>query len=367
MVLDLNINCRPKMLALLIDLGVFRRERFALIDVGCSGGIHPVWRLFKDQLEAYGFDPQRPECTRLSNEEENPNVKYFPYWVGLDDDHEFLKRKKAQQSEISLHFNPWSRLSCTYAARLRSQPQPEPPVSSPARESLADQKVSISEFVGDVGINNIDMIKIDTDGNDLEVAISCQDVIDKCNVLGFMIEAGYVGSFHDTENNFANIDKLMRRNGFSLFSMSVNCYSRADLPLQFEHRMLAQTVSGQPMWGDLVYFRDAGSPEYTKIWDRELSTLKLLKLACLFELFSLPDCAAELINKYSCRIAEIVNPGKLLDLLTPPLHWETLSYEQYTRRFREDMNSFFPSAFNGAVHRLSSWALHHIFRANREC
>ena len=347
-----NINNSPKMLPLLVDLGVFRQERFLLVDVGCSGGIHDSWRFFKDQLEAYGFDPQKSEIAKLSAAEENPNVRYFAYWVGLHNGHEFLNRKRAQQLEDSsyaAYFNPWMRLSCTCAMQLLRQPQTpylqqRDAMVATAGDNLTDQKISISKFVREAGIKNIDMIKIDTDGSDLEVAISCEDVVRECDVLGFMIEAGYIGSYRDTENNFPNIDRFMRKNGYCLFAMSVHRYSRADLPSQFEYPMLAKTVSGQPIWGDLVYFRDAASSEYPKIWARELSTTKLLKLACLFELFSLPDCAAELINKYSSKIADIVSPNKLLDLLTPPLHGESLSYEQYMKRFREDPYSFYPRA-----------------------
>jgi len=344
MSLEININYGPKMLQYLVELEIFRQERFSLIDVGCSGGIHPAWRLFKDQLEAYGFDPKKIDCANLSNQEENPNVKYFACWVGLDEDHEFLKQKKTQLSENAAYFtyfNPWTRLSCWSAEQSQSQSgQSKPTTSTDA--SLADRKISISQFVHDRGIRNIDLIKIDTDGTDLEVAISCEDIIRKCNLLGFMIESRYIGSFHDTESNFPNIDRFMRRNGFCLFAMSVHSYSRADLPAQFEYPMIAKTVSGQPMWGDLVYLRDAASPEYSTIWGSELSTVKLLKLACLFELFSLPDCTAELINKYSQRISNIVDTRKLLDLLTPPLNGKILSYEEYNKRFREEPTSFFP-------------------------
>ena len=344
MSLEININYSPKMLQSLVEAAVFRQDRFSLIDVGCSGGIHPAWRLFKDQLEAYGFDPKKNECARLSKEEKNPNVKYFTYWVGLPDDHEFLKRKKTQELEnpaIYSYFNPFKRASCWSALQSEAQ-QACARKATPPRDDLSDQRIGIAQFVKDMGVENIDMIKIDTDGSDLEAAMSCQDIIRKCNVLGFMIESAYIHSFHDTVNSYANVDGFMKRNGFSLFAMSVHCYSRADLPMQFEYPMLAKTVSGQPIWGDLLYCRDAASPEYREIWKDELSTSKLLKLACVFELFSLPDCAAELINKHSQKISDTANPKKLLNLLTPPLNGKTLPYEEYTKRFREEPTSFFP-------------------------
>ena len=37
-------------------------EKFTLIDVGCSGGIDPIWQLFGPRLKAFGFDPNIGEC-----------------------------------------------------------------------------------------------------------------------------------------------------------------------------------------------------------------------------------------------------------------------------------------------------------------
>src|SRR5471032_2725087 len=51
-------------------------ERFALVDVGCSGGIEPIWRLFGERFAAIGFDASASECRRLAAEETSPNVHY---------------------------------------------------------------------------------------------------------------------------------------------------------------------------------------------------------------------------------------------------------------------------------------------------
>ena len=33
-----------------------KAERFALLDIGCSGGLDPKWRAFGDRLKALGID-----------------------------------------------------------------------------------------------------------------------------------------------------------------------------------------------------------------------------------------------------------------------------------------------------------------------
>jgi hypothetical protein len=32
-------------------------HHFTLLDLGCSSGIDPVWRIFGGRLRAFGFDP----------------------------------------------------------------------------------------------------------------------------------------------------------------------------------------------------------------------------------------------------------------------------------------------------------------------
>src|SRR5581483_2567397 len=102
------------------------------------------------------------------------------------------------------------------------------------------------------------------------------------------------------------------------------------------------TQSGQVIWGDAIYLRDAAAPGFRDFWGKELTLPQLAKLACLYELFCLPDCAAELINAHRARFAEAVDPDRLLDALVSPLPSGRHSYSEYMRRFREDVTEFFP-------------------------
>jgi hypothetical protein len=37
-----------------------------MIDVGCSGGLHPIFERFGPDILAHGFDPVIVECERLA-------------------------------------------------------------------------------------------------------------------------------------------------------------------------------------------------------------------------------------------------------------------------------------------------------------
>ena len=45
------------------------KEPFVLLDIGCSGGINPMWRIFGDRLLALGVDPNIEEVERLKARE----------------------------------------------------------------------------------------------------------------------------------------------------------------------------------------------------------------------------------------------------------------------------------------------------------
>jgi FkbM family methyltransferase len=331
-----------------VERRLLSSDPFMLFDVGCALGIDPVWRFFGDDLHAHAFDPQEEECAKLEAKESNPNVRYHASFVGLPPYDGFH-----QVAVHSSYFQPGSQLdrSSSFAANRRMQARMAP-VATPAsslesteqwsKRALSTRKVSIAEFAAERGINSIDFVKIDTDGHDLEAAASSRDAIQRTDILGFMVECFFAGSGEANENSFRNVDAFMQRQGFALYALTANRYSRAALPAPFLYPALYQTVSGQPVWGDMVYLRDGASKDYRSVWAEDLPVTKLLKLACLYELFQLPDCAAELLLVHGDRLKPVIDPAVLLNLLTPRFHDVERSYDEYLQLFEENPEAFFP-------------------------
>jgi FkbM family methyltransferase len=314
-------------------------QRFMLIDVGCAGGIDTLWRVFGDQLEAHCFDPQQDECRRLAALETNPRIHYHAAFVGLDDAHPYhLHKRELPQSSHYYHFD-WSRSSAGYAHELQVD---VPRQSNSLDIALCDRRISLTDFVHESEIDSIDFIKTDTDGHDLEVLLSGEDIIRQCGVLGFLVECNFTGSAHESENSFHNIDRFMRERGFSLYGLTTNRYSRRHLPAPFAYRLLAQTVSGQVIWGDALYLRDGASPYYHAVWGEDLPLGKLVKLAMIYELCGLPDCAAELIVKHEQQFRRVMDPYRLLDALTPSVAGQRVGYREYLALFEQQVESFMP-------------------------
>src|SRR5262249_4611322 len=100
---------------------------------------------------------------------------------------------------------------------------------------------------------------------------------------------------------------------------------------------------------DVVYMRDGAAEDYATIWEEQLPPIAALKLAALFELFRLPDCAVELILAHRARIAPFIDPERLLDALTPLFEGKRLSYRQYVELFRLTPERFFPRALKSDI------------------
>jgi hypothetical protein len=342
----------------LVKAKTFASEPFTLLDVGCSGGISPFWRIFEPSLTALGIDPVVSECERLNAEEANRTVRYRPMFVGLPDDHPFVQKRGNCEPWGG---NPWNRLSAPLASDiLKTKIQQENRLSvlnDWKGSSLVDQsaKVSVDDLVQQEKLFGLDFIKVDVDGYDLDVILSAEQITRASPVLGYTLEVNFYGSTSDTDHTFHNTDRLMRQWGFDLFGLSLRRYSSAALPSPFEWDAPAQTVFGRPYQGDAVYLRDPmnygtrGAPQ-----SPALSPSKMLKLACIFECFGLPDHAAEIIQANTKYLVDFCNPDELLNALASQLNPTPVSYKQYIEGFMADPTAYYRSKMTEAKPFVSS-------------
>jgi Methyltransferase FkbM domain len=331
----------------LIEMSVLATQPFTLLDIGSSGGIAPFWRVFEPSLAAVGIDPVVSECKRLNGNEASPHIRYRPAFVGLADQDPFVLKRGNNEPWGG---NPWNRLSSAVALEiLQSKTKQEDKLSvlndwqgTGLTESTS--KIGIDDLVREEKLFGLDFIKIDVDGYDMDVLVSGEKSAQAAPVLGFTLEVNFFGSTADTDHTFHNMDKLMREWGFDLFALTVRRYSLAALPAPFEYDSPAQTQFGRPLQGDAVYLRDPmaagtrGGPQCPP-----LSPQKLLKLACLFECFGLPDHAAELIQANADLLLSFCDPAELLNILAREVDPSVSSYSEYIDRFKSDPTSFYPS------------------------
>jgi Methyltransferase FkbM domain len=323
------------------ERGVFDRNPFVLIDVGCEGGIAEPWRAFGTSLVAHGYDPDVTACEEAQAREPFPHVRYHARFVGLPESHPFVQRRRADADQWP-NTNIWGRVTAGYlAAKLQDAEAGEP--AAAARLADPSTIISVEEIVRTEPLPTVDFLKVDVDGPDIEVLESAGDVLADRQVLGVAVEVNWFGSANPSEPTFHNTDRFMREQGYALFGITVRPYSRTDLPAPFLRALYAETRFGQPYQGDAIYVRDLAASE-----QQELAAAypdeKLIKLACIYELIGLPDCAAEVLNRFSPRLGAFGDTEALLDALTPPLLGTKLTYRQYIATFEEKPHLFLPSA-----------------------
>jgi hypothetical protein len=326
-------------------------EPFKLIDVGCSGGIDRRWRLLEPNLHATGFDANVQECTRLREAERNKHVEYIASFVDIEPTHPFAKQAAGKSFWGR---NPWNRLAVARATELKASRTARASNEALTRENLwrqaqladPEKPIVLSEFITARGITNIDFIKIDVDGADFNILNSLDGLLSKLNVMGLLLEVNWFGTSESTDHTFHNTDRFMKQHGFDLFDVTVRRYSMAALPGRFVWPFPSDSMgpAGRPLQGDALYLRDLVSPEFIDL-ARRMTTEKLWKSALLFDLFDMPDCAAELLIAYADRFGGRVVVRPMLDTLARRQSsslgrmWD---YREHMRRFDEQDRAFYP-------------------------
>jgi hypothetical protein len=332
-----------KLIEALVGAGAFRDDPVVLVDVGASGGISRCWRLFGECLQAIGFEPFLREVDRLNAESESPRERYEAFFVGCPQKQ--LPAEIVDDPTACHNTLRWLETSASEYQQITGR--------SHAREvfnrgdpdtSLAAATFTLDEYFFErkPGLPTGDFNNIDTDGSDLQVLFGAERLLREKEVLGIQVEAQLHGRTHPYSNTFANIDQFLRERGFALFDFPLSKYSRRALPAKFAVPIPARTETGQTHFGDALYFRDLADPLYEKKYGYDLGPAKALKLAGLFALFGIPDCAADIIVS---RREEFERLGigavqSWLDSLVPPLNGVQLSYEDYMSVFRSAPQTF---------------------------
>lgn len=316
----------PPLTLHLVGRGLLTPSPLVLADVGVSGGIDPCWSCFGEALRVWGFDPLEGEIALLAGE--NPRHTYVAAKVGC----RCLPAGKGEAGSVTRRNNHChKRLASTWAVEIIENFTLDRYDRS-GQCRLSDRLIELDDyFPGEAGtVPNF--LKIDTDGFDLDVLLGSRRLLDAPGLLGLSVESQFVGNIGPKANVFSNIDTLLRRHGFTLFDLDPARYARRSLPAPFMFKAPVHSSTGQLVWAEAVYFRDYGNPDYEKMWGIAPEKADILKLACLFELYGLADCAADLLLKYGGHFEDGF-VETCLDILTPLLAGRPVSHAGYLAAF----------------------------------
>lgn len=341
-----SINFNPSLLKLFEDNKIESFKDFFLLDVGASGGIEQHWFTLSNKLKAIGFDPLVSEIKRLNQQNTNSNVSYVEGFVTYNQLNQKFPLSLRNDLVASLNNFSQERSSSVRAIEAKNYNYIQKHYNTGEALVYSDQYFELDDYFRDNSIETVDFIKIDTDGHDFPVLLGAQEVLDQKGVLGLSVECWFHGSTHSYANTFSNIDQFLRSKGFSLFNLDAYKYSRSTLPRTFAYDIYAQTQNGPVQWGEAVYFRDIADKNYEKKFDFKVTKQRIFKLAFLYELFGLNDCAAELLLLMHEKFNFSNHLNLMLDCLTPLIKKEKVSYQDYVQQFDKNPDLWFPEIDN---------------------
>jgi FkbM family methyltransferase len=325
-----QINPSPLMTRHLVEeTEIFARDPFIFVDIGAHSGFPVEWTVFAPRARLYCFEPNEAECKRLSASAP-PNVTYIPKAIGAKTGVQTLYEAKLPYSTGLYKGN------MAFYGRFLGRDN---------LRVIAEHAITVyalDEALAPYGVKAVDFLKIDVEGAELEILAASTLAGPASALLGLQTEI----RFHKESNgspSFATVDAALAERNFRLYNLQFNHQSRHGLPypgtmdyrLPSGERFFAYSTYGQILDGDGLYFRDLLLPGCQALLET-LSPICLLKLCALFEVYSLSDCAAELIEAARPRLATVTDCDRLLDLLASGMLGRPISHRDYRAAFDHD-------------------------------
>ncbi|GEM_PF-6445185 len=187
-------------------------RKIVVIDVGCRWGVANEFFTNAKDFYVYGFDPDVNECKRLSQQYPNEFLTAIPLALGdvIGEKTLFLTKEPACSSLY--------------------QPDPFLIKNYPAfhcEEEVGQTKVNITtldNWVEDNAISDIDFIKIDTQGSELDILKGGISNLKKARAIQVEVE---FNPMYLEQPLFSDIDLFLREQGFILWKFSeITHYSK---------------------------------------------------------------------------------------------------------------------------------------------
>jgi FkbM family methyltransferase len=303
-------------------------------------------RALEPHLVAIGVDPLVSEVARLTASETNPNVRFVEAFAVSD-------QPLPQTSPDGPHWFSRSSAWAAVQSEARKDSYVQDNFNAGAPVAYTERRITLSKLLEDEGMRRVDVLKVDTDGFDVQVLAGADRFLRDNIPLLVIVEANFNGEGLGIRSSSViwAVDAILRPLNLSLVDMDVWRYTRAALPAPFVMHTTSQTVRGPLGYCDVYYYDDPlAEPGKLDRWLQRGDLQRCFKLIILFERFGLQDCAAELICALQDHelAKDAANWTEMLDLLVPPNPMGLTRYAQYAERFRNDPRSFLPSRWGRA-------------------
>ena len=248
-----------------------QENSFTLVDVGAMGGIAKKWDVLSDYMRIIAFEPDDREFQKLKNSEK---VTYL----------NSVLHEKSQDLKFYISKDPGK--SSIYKPNLDvlSNFENIERFHIVKEIDMASEKVkSLDSIMEENSIDDIDFIKLDTQGSELGILKGAQTyAVPK--TFGIHIEVEFI-EMYKGQPLFRDVDGFMDKNGFELIDLRRAFWKRKDY--------YNYVGKGQLVFGNALYFKriDVLSQWLYDLHDKDYSVSKLYKilLICLIMQLQSPE------------------------------------------------------------------------------
>jgi FkbM family methyltransferase len=253
----------------------YARTPLVLVDVGVRWGVHERWSGVADHLRVIGFEPDPDEHARLTAQAAQ-GVTY-------------LRAALAQEAgEVTLNITrspACSSLLRPNSEFIRSFPDAGRFDIVRAAEVTAD---SMDAQLAEAGVNDVDFIKLDTQGSELAILRGATRSLE--SAFGLEVEVEFA-ALYEGQPLFADVDAHMRDAGFWLFDVRPYYWKR-------EAGKSLGGPRGQVVFGDALYLRTPSSLSelLSALTDAQDVKSKVLRAMSVCLVYGYVDYALELLD-----------------------------------------------------------------------
>ena len=211
---------------------LLENNQLIIVDIGASGGIHTRWKNLTPSFKCILFEPERREYNILK---ENNASNLIVLNSALSDSNKKVEFHLCKKQEVSSIFPPNFDFLNKFPNTERFEAQKNISLNA---DTLNNQLIKI-------GINEVDFIKIDTQGYELPILQGSFDYLD--STIGMEIEVEFV-EMYKGQPLFDEVNGFVKSKGFSLVDLKRYYWKR-------KGTRNTTNKKGQLIFGDALYFK----------------------------------------------------------------------------------------------------------------
>ena len=244
------------------------QTNLTIVDVGAAGGLHDRWSHLKTSINSILFEPDPEEFKKLKLDQNNTSLVINS---ALSD----------QNKEVRFHVCKWQEVSSIYKPNLKVLSKYQDADRFTVSKVITLQADSLNNLLEKERVTEVDFIKIDTQGSELEILQGASNFLD--GIIGLEVEVEFIKIYQD-QPLFPEVDRFIESHGFSLIDMKRTFWKRKNAD--------DGSNKGQLVYADALYLKE---PEQV-MKSANLSKEKIIKSINLYLVYGYVDLAISLLE-----------------------------------------------------------------------